>query len=299
MTETLQSPLSAWGVTRERTPLLVVFALLIVEGIIIPPTLLIREQNVTVVIGSGCYGLMAAQVALLSMYLVFGSDPYWKRLVVHWSCVAVCLAAAFVGTTLLPSPPPQEGRYVEAGSEFLPIVCSLPATLLLLQLPLWIARWLAGWRFHSPQESTGASDPPTKPDAKLAIHDLLSITAVVAITLGAARFMPAGAIFTPVATWLFILIFGIVGGGIAAMIVLPPMSIFSDRRSLASCWVWTLGYAFLAETLMGMPILLLVRESQVATFLAQIAFVFCLATGVAAGLSMLRLHGVVIVRGNG
>src|SRR5690349_4503303 len=88
----------------------------------------------SVIVYSGM-GLILAQVALVSIMLVFGAEPFWRRLAVHWGAVffmATCFVAGSYHTW--------EFQRGEVQQNVVRLFCSLPAVSLFIQLPLWLVR---------------------------------------------------------------------------------------------------------------------------------------------------------------
>lgn len=125
-----------------------------------------------------CLGLIPAQGVLLAAWLAWGDWLFWHRFVVHWligmAVVAVFLAGAVSSnrhelTDLVPLAP-----------------LSAPLASLGLQIPLWAARILFGWRLERATES-----PFAFPDGKLTILHMMIGTVIAAIALACVR-IPGG-----------------------------------------------------------------------------------------------------------
>ena len=119
-------------------------------------------------------GALISQLAALCALLVFGEFAFWQRLLVVWS-VGYGLAMSFVTGIYLADGPPNFGEVLRV------MFCGLPLVALAVQLPLWGARLYCGWRIARPDAA-----PNQRP---LSIGDILSGTAIAAVTVGLVRFV--------------------------------------------------------------------------------------------------------------
>jgi hypothetical protein len=163
-------------------------------------------------------GTMGAQVALLTVLLVWGAGPFWLRFLCHWGLALVLLLAwcagwlwAFgerlnwsSGYTL------QEAKMSAGG---------LMLFSLLMQVVPWLLSMYLGWRIR-------LSGPGSKSVLeRLSIRDLLAATVLVAIAVTAAR-VGRPEYTTPVEYWLGWLGLGI-GVVIFVIAAIIPMVYFT------------------------------------------------------------------------
>jgi hypothetical protein len=306
-----------------------------------------------------CFGLIPAQGALLSLGLVFGSDTFSRRLLVHWISVLFLACAWLAGFWLAQSRNLSWGDWEEA----IRGVCVLPLIALATQAILWPARLINGRRLvgdcpvrfrlsiggllagiavvgtvlavsrlAEPKDlrdrefqftvfilAAGLGiaanniftfvipsrrDPPTDPadftratPTQVTIRDLLIATAVIAVSLGIARAAPLAPHMrgNPQSLWMTVALFAAGSAGASLVAVLPLLLIFFSRMSLPFAWLTTIAYASVywlffilltASGILGMPLL------EKAKMIGLAASIGGLASGIAAGLTMLRLYGV-------
>jgi hypothetical protein len=256
---------------------------------------IIREQNPESVIVYSGMGIIAAQVALISMMLVFGTEQFWQRFFVHW-VVAVLLVTCCVAVSHLPlvANPDTLERNV------LRLYGSLPLVSLLIQLPLWFARVVLGWQF---ERRTQPPNPKATPRTQMAISDLFTATAVVAVTLGITRVAPISSFEagTHVTVWFGIGMFGAAAMGVSCFSILPAMFIFSGKIPVSVCWVLTLGYAFFLELLFLVLVFsgIVGFNRELTYVIGYTAITFWFAAGIASGLTLLRWNHMYVQRGRG
>ncbi len=117
-----------------------------------------------------CLGVIPAEAALLSIGLVFGSGSFSWRLFCHWGLAALlCLSSVAGLWYLTPRDIPQYDLMFA-----LQVVCLLPLIGLATQAPLWLARFVLGWRFvgHCP------------PRLRLSLGGVLAAMTVIGAVLG-------------------------------------------------------------------------------------------------------------------
>jgi hypothetical protein len=178
----LQSPLPACDMRAEQPvslwwPLLMfVLPLACADFAIVPLMRFIQPRQVSSVLVYSCFGLIPAQGALLSIGLVFGNDRYWRRLLIHWGCVLLltfCWSIGFLLTN-------RQGHEVSMRllEEAARGICALPLISLAIQLPLWLAHKIFGWRLEGHSQIR----------IHYSLRGLLAGLALVGITLGLARY---------------------------------------------------------------------------------------------------------------
>jgi hypothetical protein len=239
-----------------------------------------------------CFGLIAGQVALVHIGLVFGAEVFWKRFLIAWSCLLAALGMWFLGlTSTLRGNTYYDDRLVE---NLLRVVCSLPLISLAMQLPLWLARVTLGWKFKRKSVANAVS-PPVDGNTQLTIRGLLVATAFIAVSLGVARFAPQperdGAMRLDF--WVGIGLFGGAAAIAATFCIVPVFAIFAQRRSLAVGWCQTLIYALLAEFMVVMIAHLGGFSGRIELWdvLGYTTTTLCLAGMIAGGLSLVRWSG--------
>jgi hypothetical protein len=179
-----------------------------------------------------CLGLIAAQAAVLSAWLVWGQGPFLWRLLIHWGIAGVCcwiwiagLATVARGTELI------DGHCVAA--------LSLAIISAAIQAPLWLARQVFAWRLvrHSVSRPIPAERPST-------IGNLMLAISVAAVALAFARLVPTEVDSSDlVAMWSFVAGWSSAIGALGIL----PMAVFLLRpRSITWGAVWAAGYAILA-----------------------------------------------------
>ena len=127
-------------------------------------------------------GALAAEVALATIWLVWGPGSFLRRLVVHWSVGFGLYFAWAFGFALAFSSEMAAGEVPKAWGT---VLCSLPIVSLAAQLPLWPLRTHFGWRIELPPR-----DAPLEPAQSLSIRDIILGTVVTSVSLAALRLMP-------------------------------------------------------------------------------------------------------------
>jgi hypothetical protein len=126
-------------------------------------------------------GVLCGELGAMAYWLVWGEGPFLKRLAAHWA-VGLALVSALVCGFGMWKIDVYDGNWGLMASDMIGEACILPVVSLAIQLPLWLFRIYFGWRIEPErdQELAGSS-------RQLTIHDMLSGTAVVAVTLGMIR----------------------------------------------------------------------------------------------------------------
>jgi hypothetical protein len=192
--EPLRSPARAFSARRGMWGLVIAAATF--NGLAYP---LIRIVVATVVFNSRGLGggvamwllvplasaVLAGEMVALACWLVWSGGSFLRRLAVHWAIGAALLMTLICGILLAAAGTQTSGQTFRSLGEALVIACCLPTISLAAQIPLWPFRTHLGWRIVPPGEvASGAKDQP------LSILDILSGTAVVAVSLGLIRFLP-------------------------------------------------------------------------------------------------------------
>ena len=237
--------------------------------------------------------LIPVQAALLTILLVLGPGPFWRRWLWHWGWVLVLFGSWSAGYYLA-----VERKYLEV----IPAAaCGLPLFALIVQLPFWVLRAWIGWRLvrrtERPLSPDSTVENPAVKDSneRLRVIDLMQATAVIAMTLGIARLTPVGSSGgTQVMVWSGILLGSTAAMVVGAFAVLPILWIFSYETTFESRWGFTSLYAFFWIVV---TVLLLQREPPLAS--ALVLILICFGVVFCAGLTLILLNGFQIQRGRG
>lgn len=121
-------------------------------------------------------GCVLAQGCLLAAWLAWSDQPLWERLLQHWTVAAILYLVWVAGLAVgLPQ------QFTMASAM---VGLAVPLVSIAAQLPLWFARQTFGWRLiHG-----DAGDAGARP---LSIRDLMLATALVAVALAPARWVPS------------------------------------------------------------------------------------------------------------
>lgn len=122
--------------------------------------------------------VVLAELCCCSIWAVFGTGHWATRWLVTLAAETIVLGEAIAGVCWqIPGP----GEFPD---ELLQIACFAPLLLSLMQLPFWIVRWGAGYRFV-PRDAPPIAD--ARPRGQFTIRDVLGLTTIVAVVLGCAR----------------------------------------------------------------------------------------------------------------
>ncbi|QDU29184.1 hypothetical protein ETAA8_42910 [Anatilimnocola aggregata] len=177
-------------------------------GLLLLPTGLV---NLTLVIladerGSGrdsatgqglAVGLVMAQACLISIGITLDSQPFWRRLLIYWSYLfglLACWSAGYALWLIGDASRDTTENWIELSKDTGLLLCLVPLVSIAMQVPLWIARALFGWRIVLHGE--GASSNHSAQDDRLALSHFFIGTAIVAIAFAGWRAVGS---FTPVA----------------------------------------------------------------------------------------------------
>ena len=169
-----------------------------------------RAEPAIIFFVSLAIGVYAAELAILTLGLVWGPGSFLRRLLVHWAIVfglyvawALGFAAGFGSQT----------RATELPQIWGTMLCVLPLVSLAAQLPLWPLRIYFGWRIERQPVAPGPNA-----HSPLLIRDLMAGTVITSVSLASLRLMPAEARGDGNMLWI--------GGAIAFASVLG-ISVFS------------------------------------------------------------------------
>lgn len=188
------------------------------------------------------FGIIAAQAAVLSAWLVWGEGPFLWRLLYHWGIVAVCcwvwiagLATRARGTDLI------DGHCV--------LALSMAIVSAAIQAPLWLTRQILAWRLVRP--GTAAAAVPERPSS---IGNLMLATSVAAVALAFARIVPTDLSASDVGTMWFVVV--AFSAGIAGLGILPLALCLLRLRSVGLGLALSLIYLFVVIALMWAGVVL-------------------------------------------
>lgn len=235
-------------------------------------------------------GLIAGEIAALSTLLVWVNGVFLLRLLVVWSAAASYFAFWFLG--MLVSPIDGFEREIMIDVAIISLA-ALPLISLSLQLPQWWMRIYLHWRLVG-----GEVMGEPRPRESLSIRDMLSGTAIVALTLTATRFTADTQEITP-AFWLAWLIALGVLMAVGQFILMPLVLVILRWRSILLALAFTLLAPLAVPLIMG--IVSAVNGGGAgpskAYLLTYLAALGCLATA-SAPLWIARLAGYRLALGN-
>jgi hypothetical protein len=169
---------------------------------------------------------------------------------------------------------------------------ALPLLLMGFQFPFLLMRILYRWRLVRHEEGSGE---PRAADEALSIRDLLIGTALVAVSLAAAQY--EGRILEAdgrqsAQSYLFgILIAVAVSTAVTTATILPLTAVFLRKYDLLTAWAHGGLIAAIVITLYVIPTILLWSTSSWTGLLIVVATILIYYTGVACGLTLLRVYG--------
>ncbi len=222
-----------------------------------------------------CAGVIVAQGGAMTIWLAWGAERFWVRLLFHWLLAAAGLAAWLLGVRAAEG----LGDFVEALRIVGP---ALPLVSLAAQTPLWIVRQGLGWRLVRLGAESAASDAPDDP---LSIRDLLVATLLAGISLAAARGVDGGNSHGP-NFWLGWGVAVAVSAGLSLVALLPAGGWLLGLRLFAWSSAVTALYAVLAVAAMWIVFLFIVTRPGLGawqlTGLSIVVFVFTATLTLAA-----------------
>jgi hypothetical protein len=183
-----------------------------------------RSEGAWLVAALGA-GVLAGELGLATLWLVWGPGSFGRRLVVHWSvggalyvCWGLGLVASFAGS----SPPP------DLPEMLVTILLALPIVSLAVQLPLWPLRTHFGWRIE--RSWADHSQPQS-----LSIRDLILATVVTSVSLACLRLMPT-ALASPAEVYWSVWGIAVAISAVASTLSLLPATVivFRTRETAAA-----------------------------------------------------------------
>jgi hypothetical protein len=246
------------------------------------------DMGITMFVEAIGMAVLPGEVGALALWLVWGDGPFLPRLAIHWAVALGLLASLFVGVVAATA---EDRFFNDIVREFLAIIaCLLPISSLAAQLPLWPLRTHLRWRL----ERAAAEATAEKPQP-LSILDILSGTAVVAVSLGLIRLAPVPEGATPFWGELAVTLLCILG---VSLFSLLPASLFVMRFQSGGQGVAALaGYTMVvALGLLGLVAVLSNGGLPGEAVFVFLVSCFCFASTLAAPLVILRSCGHRLVR---
>jgi hypothetical protein len=151
------------------------------DGLMVPVLASLQgpPADVPAAVALGIVGCVLAQGNLLAAWLAWGDVPFLRRLWTHWIIAIGLYLVWLVGMGLAVGDDPDTPDVAAT------VALGVPLISLAAQLPLWLVRYLLGWRLV---RETAEAVPPSEPP--LSIRDLMLATLVVAAALALARLAP-------------------------------------------------------------------------------------------------------------
>lgn len=122
-------------------------------------------------------GAIAGELGLLSIWAVFGTQPWFIRWTSSFLMGILLCFSVFLGILLSKGPPPPE-------IVIWPVFLFLPSIFLAAQSPLWVLRFFVSYRFVR-RDHTNARIASL--DGRVGVQHLMGTVSVVAIALSLAR----------------------------------------------------------------------------------------------------------------
>lgn len=132
---------------------------------------LVDGLDMPIIVVGLVYGVLLAQVSMLSLWTVWSERPVWLRVVLGTLLAEILLACFLMGIAM--------NNPADFHDIARVMMCSLPLVLLCVQAPLWALRIYAGWRIAP---AHGISQPQP-----LSIGQILLATATVAGAVSLVR----------------------------------------------------------------------------------------------------------------
>ena len=175
----------------------------------------------------GIVGCVLAQGNLLAAWLVWGDEPFLRRLLTHWKIAAGLYLIWLVGMVLALR------REREMPQVAATVALAVPLVSLAAQFPLWVARQLFGWRLVRENADTSR-------EQRLSIRDLMVATLVVAASLALVRLAPFQ---KESERWAACSAFFTVASVISTIALLPAGSLLLRLPALGRGLKWSALYA--------------------------------------------------------
>jgi hypothetical protein len=204
------------------------------DVLVVPLMDVFKERDWGAVWVYACAGIIVAQGSVLTVWLTWGAENYWFRLLVHWSLAGICLAAWLLGVLGAEGP----GDCWDALQIVGP---ALPLISLAAQAPLWVVRYCFGWSLVRVEPQSSTARP-------LSIGDLLIATMIAGLSLAAARWVDGGKSLNAEfwGGWAIAVAFAT---GVSVVALLPAASWMLGMRHAVVGLALTGLYAFMALAL--------------------------------------------------
>jgi hypothetical protein len=264
-----------------QTLAVIVGPLLLCDFLLLPLTVVIKAQHALAVLVYGCFGLIVAQGVLLCVAHVLGTGRLIARSAIAWGWGWLGVMAWVAGLLVAFSWERWPGPNFR---DIATILSSIPLFALAVQTPLWIGRFVFGWRLSHRDHQEPA---PTS------IADFFVVTTLVAATFAIANF---GQFLSGARSSAFWPIAGMAWGissGVSLLVLLPLLWLLLHRQaskaavlfSLAAVGVATFIFCVIDSGLNPARLRWSWRVTGVSVTLLAIVL------GTHAGLAFLHRHG--------
>jgi hypothetical protein len=260
--------------------LLVVGVMGLVDLVMAPLATLEDNPKVAFVFTVAASGLVLAQGVLLSLAVVFGSGPFWLRLVVGWAAGFCALGCWLLGLSLV--------TRAFTLRDLIQLIAFIAFLALAGQIPLWLTRVVYGWRFIS------ADTIASRTEQQFSLADMSASTALICITIGVIRAAIIQDSSEAAPEELLALgVAAIAVIGFATLFVLPIVAIFFSEMTMPMAWTVAIGYSMLPVIVFALPVGALIAGGVALPIvgLVMVAAVSC-ASGIGAACTLMCCCGV-------
>jgi hypothetical protein len=241
---------------------------------------------------------IAATAIVFSLSLAWSPGHLFAGLAIYWVAVVACLLSWTVGslssppyvhlTRSLPTGLMSRGMLSDVLVDARQTLGLLPIVLFAVQLPFWTMRIAAGWKLtRQPRRLSSQVDAPRPKRESLSISDFLVGITYVAVMLGCLRLLSfrQGDGLAVVGFLVFS-----AGAAIALFVTALPVAwLFLRPFNLWQSWAVTIWLATLLTILFTWQASAVTSGKELVWSVALPVVLHIL--GLAAGLSLLRLHG--------
>lgn len=207
----------------------------------------ILDARLPEIVGAILFGILAAQFGVLAIWAVVGPGRWQMRQAATTALAALGWLAFGAGTT----------ASVHAPADFSAVMfrftALVPLVFLAIQLPLWVGRWLRGWRLV---EASAADGAYRRESRRFSMSDLLLMPAVVAVGLALARLCAESAEEVE-GSLIFAACLSLASGFAALPCLLSAFRSRTGRRGMLAIGGYALGlgltFDVVAVTMLGAP----------------------------------------------
>lgn len=139
----------------------------------------IMDARLPEILGVILFGMLPAQFGVLAVWAVVGPGRWLARQAATTALAALGWLAFGAGAAVSTHAPSDMSEVLFRFTALVPLV------FLAVQLPLWIGRWLRGWRLV---EAFAAAAADRRESRRFSMSDLLLMPALVGVPLALARF---------------------------------------------------------------------------------------------------------------